>query len=470
MPAPRHRHAAMLGLAALLLAAPTGASAAVPPPPGFADLVARVEPAVVRIETLENAAARRPGRAGIATGRGAQQQRSFSQGAGSGFIIDADGTIVTNHHVAGEAQRITVTLADGTELPAQVVGSDPVTDIAVLKVTPPAGRGPLPTLRFAEGPPPRVGDWALVMGNPFGIGASVSLGVVSARGREIGGPIWGDLIQTDAAINPGNSGGPLFNLEGRVAGVTTAIVSPTGTNVGVGFAVPAAVAARVVQALRTEGRFARSFLGVDAQPMTTALSRGLGGAPPRGALIDRVIPGTPADAAGLQAGDVVTALDEAPMDSPAALARAVALVAPGNTAELAFWRAGREMTASLRLVAAPAPAQRAATPPPPPAPDRRGYGLQFNAPPGGRAAGRGEARAVVGRVAPGGAAAEAGLRQGDVVISVGGAAVRGPEEAVAALEAAAARAASEGQGREDYVILRVLRGEAAVFVALATPR
>ncbi|TDG05136.1 PDZ domain-containing protein, partial [Paracraurococcus ruber] len=341
-------------------------------------------------------------------------------GAGSGFLVDAGGTIVTNHHVAGEAERITVTLADGTELPARLVGTDPVTDIAVIKVDPPPGGPPLPFLRFAEGPPPRPGDWALVVGNPFGIGASVSLGIVSARGRSLGGPASGDLIQTDAAINPGNSGGPLCDDAGRVVGVTTAIVSPTGGSVGIGFAVPAAVAAPVVAALQSSQGLVRGWLGVQAQTMTRELARAMGGAPPQGTLLDDLVPDGPAARAGLRPGDVVTALEGEATDGPQGLARAVGLHPPGTELRLFVWRQGQEATVPVVLGAAPS---RPAPPPMPATPEHRGFGLVLGPP--GHAAGAPPGPVVL-RVTPGGAADGAGLQPGDVVLGVGAAAVRTP--------------------------------------------
>jgi serine protease Do len=470
MTMPLRRSLSRLGIAALcgaaLLLQP--ATAAVPPPPGFADLVAAVEPAVVRIETLEHAAAGSPARPPHGRMAGRAQARIPSAtnliGAGSGFIVDPDGTIVTNHHVVGEALRITVTLADGTELPARLVGTDPVTDIAVLKVDPPPGRPPLPALRFAEGVPLRPGDWALVVGNPFGIGASVSLGIVSARGRNLGGPASGDLIQTDATINPGNSGGPLFDVAGQVAGVTTAIVTPTGSSVGIGFAVPAAIAAPVVLALRVHGRMERGWLGVEAQAMTRELAKAMAGAPPQGALVDAVAPGSPAERAGLRPGDVLVSLEGQPTDGPFALARNFGRLQPGTEARLEVWRQGQEL--SVPVLAGIAPVA-----PPPPAvvatPEHRGYGLALAA---AAHPARGDRRGateppgtVVSKVAPGGAAEQAGLQPGDVILEIGNATIHTPQEAMAALRAAAALPPP------NWVALRVRRGDAAVFVALATP-
>jgi serine protease Do len=261
-----------------------------------------------------------------------RNRRQQLQGAGSGFIIDSDGVIVTNHHVVGNADRIVVALADGTELPAKVVGSDDLTDIAVIKVEPPHS---LPALSWGDSQALEVGDWVIAAGNPFGLGGSVTAGIVSARGRDLGASPFDDFIQIDAPINPGNSGGPLFNEDGEVVGVDAAILSPTGSSVGIGFAIPSEVAKRIVAELREKGRIDRGWLGVQVQDMEGTGIRGVGIAS-----VDR---GGPAARAGLRPGDVVTAVNGQGVETSRSLIRTVAATPPGREVRLSVRRQGREL-------------------------------------------------------------------------------------------------------------------------------
>jgi serine protease Do len=317
-------------------------------PFSFAPLVKRVAPAVVNIavtETTDRVAGQIPPEL-----RGTPFEKQFRdrmrnrresvQGAGSGFIIDASGTIVTNNHVVGHADRIVVSLADGTELPARLVGTDDLTDIAVIKVTSPSS---LPFVSWGDSRTTEVGDWILAAGNPFGLTSSVTAGIVSARGREIGAGPFDDFIQIDAPINPGNSGGPTFNMDGQVIGVNTAIVSPTGGSVGIGFAVPSEIAARIVADLQAKGRIDRGWLGVSVQdgPVagTAAAIAGRAGGVTIAA-IDRSGPGA---RAGLRPGDVVTAVNGDRVDSARGLIKAVAATAPGNQVKLSVRRGAQNM-------------------------------------------------------------------------------------------------------------------------------
>ncbi|WP_206035615.1 Do family serine endopeptidase [Roseomonas sp. HF4] len=412
------------------------------PGPSFADVVERVAPAVVRVTAREGAAAEAPGRPPFGRGLPGQpgQRRA---GQGSGFVVDADGYIVTNAHVVAGAERVTVGLHDGRDLVARVVGADAATDIALLKVESGAA---LPALGFGDSDRARVGDWVMAMGNPFGLGGSVTAGIVSARGRQIGAGPYDDFIQTDASINPGNSGGPLFNAAGEVVGVNTAIYSPSGGNIGIGFAVPSKIVTQVVAQLREHGSVQRGWLGVSLQRMDADLAAALRVAEAKGALVSGVEPGSPAERAGLRAGDVITAIDGRAVEGPRDLAMGVAAVAPGGTARLALLREGATMEQAVALGSHPSNRAAAGKP------ERPSLGISLAPNPAGGGV-------VVSGVAPGSPAAERGLREGDVVLRAGDREVRAPQDVVAAVEAA--RAAGRGA-----VALQVERDGGRRFVAL----
>ena len=299
-------------------------------PSSFAPLVKQVVPAVVNIQVIEGGG---PEVAIPPELRGTPAERMLRErlrrravlGAGSGFIIDPSGIIVTNTHVVGHANRITVALSDGRELPAKVIGHDELTDIAVIRVDSPT---PLPAVQWGDSRTVEVGDWILAAGNPFGVGISVTAGIVSARGRDIGAGPFDDFLQIDAPINPGNSGGPTFNMQGQVIAVNTAIVSPTGGSVGIGFAVPSEIAMHVVDDLRTKGRIERGWLGVSVQDA--------GGH--SGVAIANIERSGPAARAGLRPGDVVTAVNGQKVDTTQSLIRAVAAITPGGSARLTVRR------------------------------------------------------------------------------------------------------------------------------------
>ena len=332
---------------ALLLAAPAHAHST---PESFSPLVKRVLPAVVNIsvtETTGGIAGRLPPEL-----RGTPFERQLRErfgsrqttGAGSGFIIDATGYIVTNRHVVGRADRIAVSLTDGTELPAKLIGADELTDIALIKVT--ANR-PLPFVTFGDSRAVEVGDWILAAGNPFGLGGSVSAGIISARGRDLGAGPFDDFLQLDAPINPGNSGGPTFNMDGEVVGVNTAIVSPSGGSVGIGFAIPSEVVARIVAELRSNGRIERGWVGIGLADIEGP--KGEGG----GVGIASVDRAGPAARAGLRPGDIVTAVNGEKVDTARDMIRRVAGQSPGATVTLTLRRQGRAQDLPITIARRP---------------------------------------------------------------------------------------------------------------------
>ena len=317
-------------------------------PPSFAPLVRRVLPAVVNIAVTQTVSGAdmlaqlppdlRDTPLGRAFRRRFGDRSEQVNGAGSGFIIDPSGLIVTNNHVIAHASTILVSLADGTRLPARVLGADPFTDVALLKVDPPH---PLPAIAWGDSRNVRVGDWIIAAGNPFGLGGSVSAGIVSAEGRSLGAGPLDRFLQLDAPINPGNSGGPAFDMAGQVVGMTTAIVSPSGGSVGIGFAIPSDLVRRTVAALRAHGHIDRGWLGVAIETLHDDDGRRVG------VRITGVERGGPAAAAGLQPGDQVLAVNGGAVDSARALIRAVAAVPPGRTVRVELRRQGQVLNAAV---------------------------------------------------------------------------------------------------------------------------
>ena len=374
---------------------------------------------------------------------------------GSGFIIDANGTIVTNNHVVKDARSLSVTMDDGTVLPAKVIGTDPGTDLAVLRVD--AGHK-LPFIQLGESNDVKPGQWVVAMGNPFGLGGSVTAGIVSASGRDIGSGPYDSFIQVDAPINQGNSGGPLFTQDGKVVGVNTAILSPSGGSVGIGFAIPSDTVRTVVAQLEKDGHVTRGYLGVQAQaiggPMRAALHLpGKGGA-----LVASVEPDSPAAKAGLQPGDVIEQVNGKKVGDPRELAVNVAAVAPGEQAKLTVFRNGDTKDLQATVASLPAAGESASAPD-----QQRGIGLalapltpdarsELNLPEQTRGV-------VIAQVRPGSPAEQAGLQQGDVIVGVGERSVASPSEAVSAI-----RAATQG-GKA--AALRIVRDGTAAFVAVS---
>ncbi len=334
-----------------LLLVPVFSTALAQPNGGFADLNDALSPAVVNIATANRIGDEDgmpvfpPGspleRFNDMLGDGPRVERSL----GSGFIITTDGLVVTNHHVIDDADEVEVVLQDGRVLPAEIIGRDPATDLAVLRVD--AGE-PLPFVRFGDSDTLRVGEWVVAIGNPFGLGGSLTAGVVSAQGRDIGGR-YDDYVQTDVAINSGNSGGPLFNMDGEVIGVNTAIFSPTGASVGISFSIPSRVAEPVVEQLIEYGETRRGWLGVNVQPVTQDMADAMGLSSARGALVTRIDPEGPAGDSDLAVGDVVLAFAEQPVADDRALPRIVAATEPGSTVEVEVFRRGQAVTLEVTV-------------------------------------------------------------------------------------------------------------------------
>src|SRR5262249_43887292 len=297
---------------------------------------------------------------------------------GSGFIIDPIGIIVTNNHVIANAEQITVTLSDDTTLQAEVVGRDAVTDLAVLKVEP---KAPLPAATWGDSAKTKVGDWVLAIGNPFGLGGTVTSGIISATARDIHSGPYDDYLQTDASINRGNSGGPIFNLSGEVIGINTAIFSPSGGSIGIGFAIPSAFARPIIEQLRATGKVERGWIGARIQPVTDEIAEAIGLDKGRGAMIAAGHPSSPAVQAKLQPGDVILAYDGKPIDRSRQLPRLVADTPPETAVKLTMWRDGKEQEVELKVAALNA--NRPAAPPPPepekpkPPPSVDAFGLKL---------------------------------------------------------------------------------------------
>jgi serine protease Do len=476
--------------AALILCLVTPALAQAQPKPGpapitprpnapasFAQLTARLLPTVVNISTSQTL--KGPARGDLPKlpddsplnelfknflgPRGGQPRQVTS--LGSGFIIDPSGYIVTNNHVIENGEQITVILADDTSLPARVVGRDPQTDLALLKVNP---AKPLPATRFGDSDKAQIGDWVIAIGDPFGIGSTVTAGIVSARNRNINAGPYDDFIQTDAPINKGNSGGPLFDMDGNVIGVNSAIFSPTGGSVGIGFSIPANLAREVVQQLRQFGQARRGWIGVSIQAVTAELAQGMGLPSRQGALISRVTDAGPAAKAGLRNGDLIVNFDGKPVADNRALPRIVANTPIGKTVPVDVLRGGRKQTLQIQVakLAEDKPADRAAKPAPPaPRPQSRlgQLGLtvstldeparqRFRV--GGNVQG-----VVVTAVTPGTRAGEKNLRPGDVIVEVQGQKATSPDAVNKAIDAAA-------NAKKPVALFLISRGGEVTYVGL----
>jgi serine protease Do len=450
--------------------APVNPPGAIPPEqtlPNFTHLVEQVKPAVVSITTrLNDQAADNDQQGPMELPFPFNQmipqmpQEHAVEARGSGFIVKADGTVVTNNHVVKDAKSVTVTLDDGSTFPAKVIGRDPRTDIAVLKID--AGH-PLPYIQLGNSGDVKPGEWVVAMGNPFGLGGTVTAGIVSAVSRDIGDGPYDQFIQIDAPINPGNSGGPLFTLDGKVIGMNTAILSPSGGSIGIGFAIPSDMIHQVTAQLEQYGHVTRGYIGVEAQELKGATAKGLGIPDNSGALLAGVMPDGPASHAGLQPGDVIESVNGNKITNPRELALDVAAIKPGGQAHLTVLHDGKTEDIALNVGQLPneqtannerggGDHQQLGLALAPLSPDMRG---QLNVPDGTRGA-------VVRGVQPNSPAEQAGLQPGDVIVGVGTHAVTSPSDAAHAIHEAM-------DSPNHAVALRVLRNGEAVFVGIQMP-
>ena len=483
--------AAAIGLLVGMNAVPasyadTATPLAAAPWAGYADLIEEIMPSVVTVTTKVNAD-RHP----ITDRRGSERERGEMEnemqrfmerflgergmpaprspapfghgpvaGAGSGFIIDQDGFIVTNHHVIQNADDVTVTMNDGREFEAKVVGADPDTDLALLRVE---TEDALPVASFADSDGVRVGDAVIAIGNPFGLGGTVTAGIVSAKDREIGAGRYDDFLQIDAPINRGNSGGPTFNLNGEVIGVNTAIHSPTGGNVGIGFAIPAGLTQKIIADLKDDGMIERGWLGVHIQAVDEDLAAGLDLEAASGALVAHAAEDGPAAAFGIEQGDVILSFGGQKIETLRDLTRAVADTDPGSEIDVVVWRDGGKQTLAVEIAQMPSEQTVASL---------DAGELDETTPKLGVALANLDERtrsemdlpdtvdgAVVTDVLPGSPAAEKGLRQGDVIIEADHQAVVDPKTVADAVKAVAERG-------DKAILLLIKRGERDRFVAV----
>lgn len=421
-------------------------------PASFADLVEAVKPAVVSIavEGVQSDS-RRFGRGdrfdfnfpdlpedhpfrrffeefGDQFGPGGEgmPQRPF-RAAGSGFLISADGYVVTNNHVVEQAEDVTVVLDEGDEYAAEIVGTDPRTDLALLKIE---GASDLPYVEFADSEA-RIGDWVVAVGNPFGLGGTVTAGIISARGRDIAGNNYGDFLQIDAAVNRGNSGGPAFNLNGKVVGVNTAIFSPNGGNVGIAFAIPGSTVEQIVEDLKDDGSVTRGFLGVSIQDVTSDIADSVGLPTARGALVTQPTEDAPAGRAGIRSGDVIVEVDGDAIDDALDLSRTIAEKSPGTEVTVTVWRNGEKMDFNVTLatldeeaLAQADPQQQQEQPEPEPAASSVGLTLVPNAEGPGL---------LIQDIDPESTAATKGFSVGDVILEADNQVVSSVDEFEAAI-------------------------------------
>ncbi len=437
-------------------------------PVGFADIVEKVKPAVISVRVKME----RQTNSGLSNDElpfppGSPFDRFFRSFGmpnngdggrevvtvqGSGFFISADGYAVTNNHVVQNAENVQVTTDDSKTYTAKVIGTDPRSDLALIKVD----GTDFPYVKLGDNAP-RVGDWVLAVGNPFGLGGTVTAGIVSARGRDIGAGPYDDFIQIDAPVNKGNSGGPTFDVDGNVIGVNTAIFSPSGGSVGIAFAIPADTVKGVVAQLRDKGSVTRGWIGVQIQPVTADLADSLGLKKTAGALVSEPQHESPAAKAGIESGDVIISVDGTPVRDARELARRIGTMNPGTTVKLGLFHQGQEKTVTLTLGTLPNDKQAANEQSQHQTPDNDVPKLGFTLAPGGKGSeGKG---VVVTAVDPNGVAADHGFQVGDVILDVGGKSVSNPSDVRNQL----ADARKDGK---HTLLFRVKSNEGTRFVAL----
>jgi serine protease Do len=443
-------------------------------PVGFADIVAKVKPAVISVRVKidkpagvslnEDDAPFPPGspmerffhrfgmpNGGEGNGNGGHHMVT---GQGSGFFITAGGYAVTNNHVVQDAENVQVTTDDGKTYSAKVIGTDSRTDLALIKVD---GKD-FPFVKLSDNAP-RIGDWVLAVGNPFGLGGTVTAGIVSARGRDIGAGPYDDFIQIDAPVNKGNSGGPSFDVEGNVIGVNTAIFSPSGGSVGIAFDIPADTVKNVVAQLRDKGSVTRGWIGVQIQPVTSEIAEGMGLKKAAGALVSEPQPNSPAAKAGIESGDVITSVDGNAVSDARDLARRIGTMAPGTSVKLGVLHQGQEKTVTVTLGTLPNEKAAANQEKSGATPDNDMPKLGLTLAPSNKMSGAEGSGVVVTAVDPSGVAADHGFQVGDVILDVGGKSVSNPSDVRKQL----ADARKEGKRA---LMFRVKSGEGTRFVAM----
>lgn len=441
-------------------------------PIGFADIVQRVKPSVISVKvTMSDKVADASDRS---EDQSPPMERFFRQfgapegtppgmhqhhgghgvmmGQGSGFFISADGYAVTNNHVVDGADKVEVTTDSGKTYTAKVIGTDKRTDLALIKVE---GGSDFPFAKLADGKP-RIGDWVLAVGNPFGLGGTVTAGIVSASGRDIGNGPYDDFIQIDAPVNKGNSGGPAFNMQGQVVGVNTAIYSPSGGSVGIAFSIPSPTVKNVIAQLKDKGTVNRGWIGVQIQPVTPDIADSMSLKKAEGALVAEAQANGPAAKAGIESGDVITSVNDEVVKDARELARTIGSLAPGGTVKLSVLHKGKNEIVNLTLGQLPNTQEANA--------DTGNGGadvprLGLTVAPAGAVAGAGKTGVVVTGVDPKGAAADHGLKEGDVILEVAGKNVANPGDVRDAIKAAHADS-------KKTVLMRVRSGDASRYVAV----